>query len=155
LDWKDVFLHALPALRVDDVAIRPLVDQGVLEPKPGDQAGDRTWQPVSGIGEGVFDCSNLKLPGTERTSGNSLMGNTLRPEALDSNGYLKPPERLSLNAPAVYSVAYLSFWLNSPTTIAESAGDTPKVALFVTSDDGKRIWLNHRQIAMIGRFSVQ
>ncbi len=29
--WQDIFLRALPPLRVEDIAIRPLVDQGVLE----------------------------------------------------------------------------------------------------------------------------
>ena len=29
--WQDVYLRALPALRVDDIAVRPLVDEGVLE----------------------------------------------------------------------------------------------------------------------------
>ena len=29
--WQDVYLRALPALRVDDVAVRPLVDKGILE----------------------------------------------------------------------------------------------------------------------------
>jgi len=29
--WQDVFLRALPPVRVDDIAVRPLVDQNVLE----------------------------------------------------------------------------------------------------------------------------
>ena len=29
--WQDVYLRALPALRVDDIAVRPLVDEGALE----------------------------------------------------------------------------------------------------------------------------
>jgi Glycosyl hydrolases family 2, sugar binding domain/Glycosyl hydrolases family 2, TIM barrel domain/Glycosyl hydrolases family 2 len=29
--WQDVYLRALPAVRVDEIAVRPLVDQGILE----------------------------------------------------------------------------------------------------------------------------
>jgi Glycosyl hydrolases family 2, sugar binding domain/Glycosyl hydrolases family 2/Glycosyl hydrolases family 2, TIM barrel domain len=29
--WQDVYLRSLPPVRVDDIAVRPLVDQGVLE----------------------------------------------------------------------------------------------------------------------------
>ena len=121
-----------------------------VNPKPGDKTGDRIWKVVSPPGDGTFDFLHMQLAGTEGTANpNAPIGTNLRPEALDGNGYLEGPERLTIHTPGAYSVAYLSFWLYSPQTIDQSAtgADAQKISLLVVADDGKKIWLNQNQIA--------
>lgn len=123
-----------------------LGNEAQANPKHGDKAGDRVWQVISPPGNGIFDFLHIKLPGTEGTvNPNAPIGRNLRPEALDGNGYLEGPERLTITTPGAYSVAYVSFWLYSPQVIDQT--DSTKLSLAVVTDDGKKIWLNQKQIA--------
>lgn len=131
-----------------------LVNESEANPKPGDKAGNRAWTVVSPPGDGIFDFLHMKLPGTEGTvNPNAPVGRNLRPEALDGNGYLEGPERLTITTPGAYSVVYVSFWLYSPQEISETG--TNKISLAVVTDDGKKIWLNKKQIAEDYRFAAR
>lgn len=127
----------------ENIDVDYLGGESKVIPGPGTKVTNRTWQLKSNPGDGIFDFYNLKLPGTEGSHGNTLAGGTLRPEALDNNGYLESSERLTLTAPGVYSVAYLSFWVYSPV---ETVKENTNIFLHATSDDGKKIWVNHENI---------
>jgi beta-galactosidase len=122
-----------------------LGNEAQANPHAGDKAWERTWTVTNAMGDGNFDFFSLGIPGTEGSHARSL-GNELRPEALDANGYLEQTERVSGTLPGINSVAYLSFWLYTPEATVGKPDDKSAITLELTSDDGAKIWLNQQQV---------